>query len=155
MARGRTEALLPTPERSAHQEESEPKNSSENVPRSVPLSDLSAFRRDLLFVIASFEGIDTVPVGVAIAEDLRAVSTDSVTQGRFYQNLRDLVADDVVEKRPIDGRTNAYYLPSPTTEALATRVAWERECLATPENPDRERDCAESGLSLGLLRRWR
>ena len=155
MARGRTEAVFPTFERSAHLEESEPRDSSENVPRPVPLSNLSAFRRDLLFVVASFEGTDTVPAGVAIAEDLQSVSADSVAQGRFYQNLRDLVADDVVEKRPIDGRTNAYYLPSSTTEALATRVVWERHCLVTAANSNGERDRAASESGSGLLRRWR
>ena len=154
MAQGRTEAVLPSFERSAHQEESESQNSPESIPRPVPLSALSAFRRDLLFVIASFEGTDTVPAGVAIAEDLRAVSANSVTQGRFYQNLRELVADDVLEKRPIDGRTNAYYLSSSTTEELATRLAWERNCLATAANPDGETDRAASESNSGLLRWW-
>ena len=155
MARGRTEAVLPAFQRAAHQEESESQDSSRDIPRPMPLSNLSAFRRDLLFVIASFGGTDKVPAGVAITEDLRAVSAGSVTQGRFYQNLRDLVANDVVEKRPIDGRTNAYYLPSSTTEALATHVAWERNCLAAAENPDGERAHAASESSSGLLGRWR
>ena len=120
----------------------------------MPLSNLSAFRRDLLFVVASFEGTETVPAGVAIAEALRAISADSVTQGRFYQNLRNLVADDIVEKRRIDGRTNAYYLPSSTTEALAIHIAWERHCLATAANSNGECDRAASELGSGLLRRW-
>jgi len=155
MARGRTERVLPALEHSARDETTGFWNSPDNIPRPVPLSDLSAFRRDLLFVIASFEAIDRVPAGVAIAEGLRAVSADSVTEGRFYHNLRDLVADDIVEKRPIDGRTNAYYLPSSTTEALATRVAWERHCLVDTDALDGERDRAESEASSSLLRRWR
>ena len=151
MARGRTEAVLPTPGRAVHDGISESQDLPDVIPRPMPLSNLSAFRRDLLFVVVSFEGTDRVPTGVAIAEDLRAISVDSVTQGRFYQNLRELVAADLVEKRLVDGRTNAYYLPSSTTEALATRVAWERECLATPENLDGERDRTASESNSSLL----
>jgi DNA-binding PadR family transcriptional regulator len=157
MAWGRIESVPPSIVRSAHDGSSDADDPTVEPLRPVPLSDLSAFRRDLLLVVASFEGTDTVPAGVAIAEDLRAASAGLVSQGRFYQNLRELVAEGFVEKRPIDGRTNAYYLPSSTAEALATRVAWEQRCLATDEYPDRERDSAADETETGssLLGRWR
>ena len=155
MAQGRTEMVRPPSRCSDHDEASEFLDSIDDIPRPVPLSDLSAFRRDLLFVVSSFEGTDTVPAGVAIIENLRSISANSVTQGRFYQNLRELVAEDLVEKRPIDGRTNAYYLRTSAAEALATRVAWERNCLALPENMEDERNRAESKSNSGVLRWWR
>ena len=157
MAWGRIESVPPPIVRSAHDGTSDTNDPTVEPSRPIPLSDLSAFRRDLLLVIASFEGTDAVPAGVAIAEDLRAASAGSVSQGRFYQNLRELVAEGLVEKRPIDGRTNTYYLPSSTTEAITTRVAWERRCLAAGECPDRERDRAANETETGssLLGRWR
>ena len=156
MARGRIEPVPPSAMCSAHDGASDTNDLTVEPLRPIPLSDLSAFRRDLLLVIASFEGTDTVPDGVAIAEDLRAASASSVSQGRFYQNPRELVADGLVEKRPIDGRTNAYYLPSSTAGALATRVAWEQRCLATDTRPDRkrDRDANETETGSSLLGRW-
>lgn len=153
----RTE-MIPLSDESAHDGVLALLDSADSVQKPLPLSDLSAFRRDLLFTISSFEGTETAPSGVAVAEDLQAMYTESVTQGRFYQNLRELVASNLVEKRPIDGRTSAYYLCPSTAEALATHLTWGQHCLGAGEDLNREPglDSNEpTETSSGLLGRWR
>lgn len=87
-----------------------------------PLSDLTGFQRDLLFVIAHLDGEN--PNGVRIRRELREAYGDEINHGRLYQNLRELVNEGLVEKRPVDGRTNAYRVSATTREYLQAHAAW-------------------------------
>ena len=89
-------------------------------------SETTAFRRDLLFVIASLDA----PSGTAVIEGLEAAYDERLGYGRVYGNLRELVAADLVDKRPIDGRTNGYRLTEQATNAVTAHIEWERACMA-------------------------
>ena len=91
------------------------------------LARLTGFQRDLLFVVASLDG--TVPTGVTIQEELSDQRGDRVNHGRLYGNLRDLVDADLVEKRPVDGRTNTYRVTDEARDALRAHCEWEAICL--------------------------
>ena len=142
MAWGRIESVPPSIVRSAHDGSSDADDPTVETPQSVPLSDLSAFRRDLLLVIASFEGTDAVPAGVAIAEDLRAASAGSVSQGRFYQNLRKLVALGAVETPDVK---LFLYDDQESKRANVQQILAERpgKTLVLCDNLDRGRDLTE------------
>lgn len=87
-----------------------------------PLSDMTGFQRDVLFVIAHLNGEN--PNGVRIRRELREAYSDEINHGRLYQNLRELVNEGFVEKRPVDGRTNAYRVSTVTREYLQAHAAW-------------------------------
>lgn len=99
-----------------------------------PLSRLTGFQRDVLFVLAHLDG--TNPNGVAVKGELRECYGGAINHGRLYQNLRDLVEEGLVEKRPVDGRTNAYQLSASARECIEAHTAWETDCLvgADPED---------------------
>lgn len=105
------------------------------------LADLTGFQRDLLFVVASLEG--TVPTGVTVQEELSEQREDRVNHGRLYGNLRDLVDADLVEKRPVDGRTNTYRVTDRAREALRAHCSWEADCLGV-DCPAEEEATTES-----------
>jgi len=90
-------------------------------------SETTGFRRDLLFVIASLDA----PPGTRIIEELEASYDEAIGYGRVYGNLRELVAADLVAKRPIDGRTNVYRLTDRAVTAITAHVAWERACVTS------------------------
>jgi len=113
---------------------STPTDESQSDPTPSVLASLTGFQRDLLFVVASLDG--TVPTGVTIQEELADQRGDRVNHGRLYGNLRDLVDADLVEKRPVDGRTNTYSVTETASEALRAHCKWEALCLG--------RECAES-----------
>ena len=98
-----------------------------------PLSDLTGFQRDILFVVINLNG--TNPSGVDIKRKLRETYGDDINHGRLYQNLRELVEDGFIEKRPVDGRTNAYRVSPAARECLEAHAAWDEWCLMDP-NPD-------------------
>jgi DNA-binding PadR family transcriptional regulator len=73
---------------------------------------LSAFQRDLVAAIASFDGDEEPPHGLEIKHILSAAYGEEVNHGRLYPNLDTLVEGDVVRKseRVRDDRTNDYEL---------------------------------------------
>jgi DNA-binding PadR family transcriptional regulator len=85
------------------------------------MKDLTAFQRDLLYVIASLDD----PYGLGIKEGLESYYDDDVNTGRVYQNLGKLVDNGYVEKAAIDKRTNSYTLTSTATAAMDDRRTWE------------------------------
>ncbi|MFC5971007.1 PadR family transcriptional regulator [Halomarina salina] len=112
------------------------------------LARLTGFQRDLLFVVASLDG--TVPTGVTIQEELSDQRGDRVNHGRLYGNLRDLVDADLVEKRPVDGRTNTYSVTDEARDALRAHCEWEavclgRECSAADGADDESETSADGG----------
>lgn len=96
-----------------------------------PLVDLTGFQRDVLFVIARLDG--TNPNGVRIKQELREAYGDAINHGRLYQNLRELIDEGLVEKRPVDGRTNAYRVSGAAREYLQAHAAWSQWCLMDDE----------------------
>ncbi|MFD1512789.1 PadR family transcriptional regulator [Halomarina rubra] len=107
-----------------------------------PIARLTGFQRDLLFVVASLEG--TVPTGVTIQEELSDQRGDRVNHGRLYGNLRDLVDADLVEKRPVDGRTNTYRITESARDALQAHCNWEALCLGFESVTDEAADDADT-----------
>lgn len=96
-----------------------------------PLAGLTGFQRDLLFVIARTE--EERPNGVRINEELEAHYGGTINNGRLYQNLRELVDEELVATRPLDGRTNAYRLTPLARERLDAFREWARRCLCERE----------------------
>ncbi|MFB6141978.1 MAG: PadR family transcriptional regulator [Halorientalis sp.] len=90
------------------------------------MHDLTAFQRDLLYVLA---GLDE-PHGLAVKAELEEYYEGEVNHGRLYPNLDDLVEQGYVEKGEIDRRTNSYELTDAGEEVLARRRDWERDNLA-------------------------
>lgn len=84
------------------------------------LANLSAFQRDALWVLSHEGGLK----GLTIKQRLEDYYDDSVTHAQLYPNLDALVDADLVIKRPVDGRTNAYSLTEEGRRALSERQAW-------------------------------
>lgn len=85
--------------------------------------DLTAFQRDLLYVIA---GLDD-PHGLAIKADLEDFYETEIHHGRLYPNLDELVEKGMVEKGQLDRRTNVYTLTDRGRREIEARREWEDE----------------------------
>ncbi len=85
------------------------------------LANLSAFERDVLWILAN-NGEQT---GVDVRNALMDYYDQPVNHGQLYPNLDELVDAGLVEKREIDGRTNGYSLTEEGRRALSCRRAWE------------------------------
>ncbi|ELZ44597.1 transcriptional regulator PadR family protein [Halorubrum coriense DSM 10284] len=85
------------------------------------MDDLTAFQRDMLFVIAGHEK----PHGLKIKNMLENYYEDEVNHGRLYPNLDDLVDEGLINKGEKDKRTNWYTLSAQGIEVLNHRRNWE------------------------------
>lgn len=66
------------------------------------MHDLTAFQRDLLYIIAGSDH----PLGQDVKDDLDQYYNSDINHGRLYPNL-DIVAEkDLVEKGRLDKRSN-------------------------------------------------
>ncbi|MFC6765467.1 PadR family transcriptional regulator [Natrinema soli] len=111
----------------------EPQESITNKPENpCPLTNLTAFKRDQLFVIRLLASQN--PHGLVIKEKLDDYYDDEITQGRLYQNLRELIEEGYVEKYPLDGRTNAYRPSEFGDASLEAHLEWERCCFSQNED---------------------
>ena len=88
------------------------------------MDDLTAFQRDVLYVIA---GLGDEPHGLAIKDELEKYYDVDINHGRLYPNLDDLVDVGLVEKGTIDRRTNSYTLSEEGRRKLEARREWESE----------------------------
>ena len=79
--------------------------------------DLTAFQRDLLYVIG---GLDH-PHGLRVKETLEDYYGDEINHGRLYPNLDVLVTKGLVEKGRKDRRTNYYELTRQGRRELEAR----------------------------------
>ena len=99
-----------------------------------PMLELTQFQRDALFVVARLDG--TNPSGVRVKTELREAYSGEINHGRLYQNLRELVDEEFIEKRPVDGRTNAYRVSPSARKRLEAHAAWEQRCLLDGNESD-------------------
>ncbi len=103
--------------------------------RPRPLAGMTGFKRDLLLTVARLSG--TNPYGKVIKQELEDHYGEPINHGRLYQNLDELVGNGLVEKLPLDGRTNVYRLTNRAETQLRAHRQWEDECLlAVEENCD-------------------
>jgi len=86
----------------------------------VGVAGLTAFQRDVLWVLADESGLK----GVTIKHRLEDYYADQVNHAQLYPNLDDLVDAELVEKEHVDGRTNAYSLTEAGRRSLSARQAW-------------------------------
>ena len=84
--------------------------------------DLTAFQRDMLYVIAS----EDEQHGLAIKDELDRYYAAEIHHGRLYPNLDTLVNKGLVEKGRIDARTNSYTLTRRGRREIEAREEWEQ-----------------------------
>jgi DNA-binding PadR family transcriptional regulator len=87
------------------------------------MHDLTAFQRDLLYVVAGLDG----PHGLAIKTELEKYYKSEVNHGRLYPNLDSLVDEGLVRKGQRDERTNYYRLTPAGESKIHDRREWEKE----------------------------
>ena len=95
------------------------------------MKDLSAFQRDLLFVI---DGMGE-PYGLGIKAELEAYRGTPINPGQLYPNLNALVEQGYLTKQAKDERTNLYLPTDRVAAAIADRRAWEAEQCAETTLP--------------------
>lgn len=88
--------------------------------RDVSLANLSAFQRDVLWVLAK----TGEQKGLDVKERLQNYYESEVNHAQIYPNLDELVDRGLVDKSKIDGRTNGYSLTEAGRRALTARQTW-------------------------------
>jgi len=76
----------------------------------VQYANLSAFQRDILFVLHRLEESEEDSYGLAIKRRLEHRYDSEVNHGRLYPNLDELIENELVDRGQIDKRTNRYTL---------------------------------------------
>ena len=84
------------------------------------VTDLSAFQRDVLWVLADEPELK----GIDVKRRLEDYYGEHVTHSQMYPNLNDLVDEGLIEKEELDGRTNVHSLTEAGRRALSARQAW-------------------------------
>jgi DNA-binding PadR family transcriptional regulator len=93
------------------------------------MDDLTAFQRDILYVIGGLDD-EEPPYGLAIKEELDRHYSGEINHGRLYPNLNDLAEMGLVEKGSVDDRTNSYILTERGHREIEARREWEDEYVA-------------------------
>jgi len=88
----------------------------------MQMKHLTAFQRDLMFVIAGLEE----PNGLDIKALLEEYYHSEIRHGRLYPNLDTLADKGLVHKGQHDLRTNKYSLTSKGWTELESRIEWQR-----------------------------
>ena len=88
--------------------------------------DLTAFQRDLLYVVAGLNE----PHGLAIKEELEDYYEKEVNHSRLYPNLDTIVKKGLIDKGQLDRRTNVYSLTQRGQRELEARREWEDQYVA-------------------------
>ena len=94
------------------------------------MDDLTAFQRDILYVIAGMDN-DPYPHGLSIKDELEQHYEGEINHGRLYPNLDQLVEIGLVEKDTLDKRTNSYALTDRGWQEIDVRREWEEQFLET------------------------
>ena len=85
--------------------------------------DLTAFQRDLLYVV---DGLDE-PHGLAVQEELEEYYGKAIHHGRLYPNLDTVAEKGLIEKGEKDQRTNVYTITRRGRRELEDRREWESQ----------------------------
>ena len=96
------------------------------------MDDLTAFQRDVLYVIAGLDD-ESPPYGLAIKDELDQHYSNEINHGRLYTNLDELVNMGFLEKGSIDDRTNWYRLTERGHREIEARREWENQYLPAEE----------------------
>lgn len=80
------------------------------------------FEYDCLAVISGIETRGDEPYGLAIKRGLEDNFHREVNHGKLYPRLDSLAKDGLVEKSPLDRRSNAYRLTNEGMGALRDRI---------------------------------
>lgn len=96
------------------------RTNGDEPPASARLADLTAFQRDLCWLLAH----EAPAKGLRLKEVLARYYDEPVNHSRLYPNLDDLVDAGLVEKGARDRRTNEYRLTAAGRRALSRRRAW-------------------------------
>jgi len=92
----------------------------------MSLFKITAFQRDLLFIIPSLDH----PTGQDIKSQFEDETATEVNRGNVYPNLDTLVEKGFVEKESLDRRANCYLLTEKGVYCLHQRHEWEQEQLS-------------------------
>lgn len=87
------------------------------------IGDLTAFQRDILYVLAGLED----PAGIDVKDELDEYYTGDVEHSRLYQALNRLVDRGLVEKGQKDARTNEYRLTDAGRDLLQRHHEWREQ----------------------------
>jgi len=88
------------------------------------MHDLTAFERDLLWVIAGFED---PPIGLRVKERTGEYYGAEINHGRLYPALDRLADRELIDKSQRNKRSNTYTLTTAGKNALAGRLDWQQE----------------------------
>ncbi len=87
--------------------------------------DLTAFQRDLLYVITGL----SEPHGLEIKKEIQESYSTEINHGRLYPNLDTLVEKGLVDKGEKDKRTNFYVITKRGRREIEARDEWESKYL--------------------------
>jgi DNA-binding PadR family transcriptional regulator len=106
----------------------------------VPLYDLTAFQRDLLWIAWALDA----PSGQEIKRRIEDEAGVEEHHARLYPNLDSLVADGLLDKRQRDRRTNEYPLTDQGRRLLRERASWQQAQRSTATRADTQPAGSES-----------
>ena len=94
----------------------------------TPISDLTGFQRDSLWVLAAVQPA----TGTEFLKAIEAELHEDINQGRFYPNMDSLVEAGLIVKHENvpDNRTNTYELADAGRDLLKQRRQWEASQMA-------------------------
>lgn len=92
--------------------------------------ELSAFQRDMLAIIAEKDE----EYGLGIKREMRDLYGDEINHGRLYPNLNTLNEMGLIDKEPLDKRTNGYSITPDGRDAVKHLSTWLDVCLGNNED---------------------
>ena len=91
--------------------------------RSLLVADLSAIRRDLLWILVQTGPCESHPLHHALSD----YYTESIAHSRVCDTLEELIEDNFVSS----DTANRYHLTEPGRRALSARQAWQADTTST------------------------
>ncbi|MBX0325549.1 PadR family transcriptional regulator [Halomicroarcula sp. F13] len=89
------------------------------------MDGLTGFQRDILYALVGLES----PHGLAVQAELDEYYSESVTRGRLYANLDELVDRGFVHKERQTDRSNQYTLTDHGVRAIVAHRRWTEQQL--------------------------
>ncbi len=84
------------------------------------MEDLTAFQRDLLYIILDASN----PSGQEIKRNIESYYSQNINHGRLYPNLDELVEMGLILKNKKDDRTNSYEITQKGKDKIVERHMW-------------------------------